>query len=165
MEQIQQTTKEYFKLLSIIHLALTMGLVLFGLVVSFFIADFQHPDNTSELAGIIVYLVPALCIVGLVASNVVSKNKVNQLKANSDLSAKLMGFREAMIIRFALLEGSGLFALATIFITNDINYLIYAGVMVILMLAKRPTLRSLIAELELDQQEIAFLENPDSIIN
>jgi hypothetical protein len=164
MEQTQQTTKEYFKLLSIIHLALMVGLVLFGLVVSFFIADFQHPDNTSELARIIVYLVPGLCIAGLVASNMVSKNRVYQLKANSDLSAKLMGFREAMIIRFALLEGPGLFVLATIFITNDINYLIYAGVMVVLMLVKRPTMRSLIAELELDQKEIAFLENPDSII-
>jgi len=164
MEQIQQTTKEYFKLLSIIHLALIVGLVLFGLVVSFFIADFQHPDYTSELARIVVYLVPGLCIVGMIAGNIISKSKFKLLKEESDINIKLTGYREALIIRNALLEGPGLFALVTIFITNDMNYLIYAGVMVLLMLAKKPTMRSLIAELELDQQEVAMLENPDSII-
>ena len=164
MEQTQQTTKEYFKLLSIIHLALIAGMITFGLIVLFFIADFQHPDNSSDFARMIVYLVPGLAIVGLFASNFISKNKINQLKEKSELSAKLAGYREALIIRYALLEGPCLFALITIFITNDSNYFIYAGVMFFLLILKRPTMKSTITELELDQQEISYLENPDSII-
>jgi hypothetical protein len=164
MEQSQQTTKEYFKMLTIIHIGLTMGLVLFGLVISVFIIDFNQIDTKSELAKLFDYLVPGLIVVGIVASNMISKIKINALKVNNDLRSKLRGYTESLIIRYALLEGPGLFALVTIFITNDFNYFIYAGIMVVLLIIKRPTMKSVIAELELDQQEITVLENSDSII-
>jgi hypothetical protein len=160
----QQTTKAYFKTLTIIHLSLVLGIVLFGLVVLFFIADFQHPDYYSELARLFVYLVPGLVLIGIVASNVVSKIRLTALKQSSDLTAKLKGYNEPLIIRYVFIESPALFALVAIFITNDINYLVYAGLLVVLLIFKRPTIRSVIADLELDQQEIAVIEDPDSII-
>jgi len=55
--------------------------------------------------------------------------------------------------------------LVAVFLTNNMTYLVYAGLMIILLGIKRPSMKSAIADLELDQQEIAFLENPDSVID
>lgn len=164
MENIQQTTKEYFKLISIIHLALALGFTLFGLVVSFLVADFQHPDKVSDFAKLLVYLVPGIVIVGIVASKMIFNTRLNTLKDEIDFRLKLEKYRETLIIRYALLEGPGIFALASVFITNNIEYLIYAGTMLILLLLKRPTIKSAINDLELDQNEISKIENPDFVI-
>lgn len=162
MTNTQQSSKEFFKLTAILHLAMVLGVVLFGVVVYFFIIDFQHPDTQSEVANLLVYLVPGLVIVGILASNIIYRIKLNTVKGSEDLKTKMMGYREALIIRYALLEGPALFALAAIFITNNVNFMVYAGLLVALMVLKRPTLRTAIMDLELDQQEIAILENPDS---
>ena len=159
METNQQSTKGYFKLIAFIHLGVVLSVVLFGVVVYYFIADFQHPDTRSELAGLLVYVVPGLVIAGIIASNIVFRLKVNALMGNEDLKARMAGYREALIIRYALLEAPALFALAAIFMTNNSNFMVYAGLMVVLMATKRPTKKAAIADLALDQQEIAALED------
>jgi len=164
METNQQTTKEFFKLASIIHLALVLSIVLFGVVVYFFIADFQQVDTSSEFAKLLVYLVPGLVIVAIIASNLVYRIKLNEVKVSGDLKTKMLGYQLASIIRYMLLEAPALFALVAIFTTNNANFMVYAGLMVVLLAMKRPTRKSAIADLELDQQEIALLEDPDSIL-
>jgi hypothetical protein len=164
METNHQTTKEFFRVSSIIHLALVLSIVLFGMVVYFFMADFQHLDNQSVLAGILVYLVPGLVIAGIVASNIIFRVRLNALLDIGDLKTKMYGYRESLIIRYMLLEVPAMFALAAIFITNNANYMVYAGLMVVLLALKRPTRKSAIIDLESDHQEIVLLEDPDSTI-
>ena len=164
MENNQQSPKAYFRMLGIIHLGLVLGVFIFGLVVTFFIADFQHPDTESELANLLIYLVPGLVMAGIIASNVVFKIKLNGLKEINELNARMKGYSEPLIIRYMLLEFPALFTLVAVFLTNTMTYLVYAGLIIVLLGIKRPTLKSAITELELDQQEIAFLENPDSVI-
>ncbi|MDD4967963.1 MAG: hypothetical protein PHT07_00890 [Paludibacter sp.] len=162
METNQQSTKEFFKLASFIHLGLILGVVLFGMIVYFFLADFQHVDTTTEFPKLLVYLVPGLVVVGIVASNMMYRIRLNEVKERGDLKTKMQGYRESLIIRYMLLEGPALFALVAVFRTNNSSFMVYAGLMVVLMALKRPTLKSAIADLDLDQQEIALLEDPDA---
>jgi len=164
MENNQSSVKGYFKILSVIHLAMILGVVLFGLVVFFFVADFQQPDTRSEIAGILVYLVPALVLAGILASNIIFRVKLNGVIESDDLKLKMTVYRESLIIRYALLEGPALFALAAIFITNNINFLVYAGLIVVLLAFKRPTKKSSIADLALSQQEMASLDDPATVV-
>ena len=164
MENNQQTTGSYFKMLSFIHLFLVLSIVIFGFVVTFIITDFQHPDNDSGLAKLFVYLVPGVVIVGIVASNMISTFKLNALKDSSDLNLKLKGYSEILIIRYMLLEFPSLFALVVVFMTSNIIYLMYAGLLVILLVIKKPTRKSAVADMQLNQQEIAVLDDPESII-
>ena len=164
METNHQTSKEYFKLTSIIHLYLILGIVLLGLVNYFFIIDFHQVDTQSGLAKLLVYLVPGLVVVGIVASNVIFVIRMNVLKESTDLTLKMMGYRESLIIRYMLLEGPALFALIGVFMTNNINYLWYDVIVVVLLVLKRPTRKAAIADMHLNQQEIAMLKDPDSII-
>ena len=160
MENNQSSVKEYFKIISVIHLVMILGVVLVGLVVIFFVADFQQPDTSSEIAGILVYLVPGLVIAGILSSNIIFRIKLNGVIESEDLKLKMTVYRESLIIRYALLEGPALFALAAIFITNNINFLVYAGLIVVLLASKRPTKKSAFADLALNQQEIASLDDP-----
>jgi hypothetical protein len=48
--------------------------------------------------------------------------------------------------------------------TNNINYIVYAVLLVIMLVLKRPTRKSAITDMQLNQQEIAMLEDPESII-
>jgi hypothetical protein len=134
------------------------------LVDYFFIIDFHQVDTQSGLAKLLVYLVPGLVVVGIVASNVIFVIRMNVLKESTDLKLKMMGYRLSLIVRYMLLEGSALFALAAVFMTNNINYIVYAVLLVIMLVLKRPTRKSAITDMQLNQQEIAMLEDPESII-
>jgi hypothetical protein len=90
---------------------------------------------------------------------------LNALKENSDLNVKLKGYSEILIIRYMLLEFPSLFALIVVFMTSNMIYLVYAGLLVVLLIIKRPTKKLVIADLEPDLKEISFLEDPNSIIN
>ena len=164
MENNRQSSKKYFKFISIIHLAMMLGVVLFGIVVYIFVADFQNPDTQSELAKLLVYIVPGSVIAGIIASNIIFRLKLNAIIGSGDLKVKMAVYRESLIIRYILLEGPALFALVAIYMTNNSNFMVYAGLLVVLLAMKRPTIKSAIADLALDQQEIVTLENPESIL-
>jgi MFS family permease len=164
METPQQTSKEYFRITSVIHMGLVLGVVIFGLVVSFFIADFQHPDMDSESARIFVYLVPGICILALFAAKLIFGNRLKSLMELDDLKTKMTGYRECLIIRYLFLEGPALFAMVAVFLTGNIIYLIYAGVVLVLFILKRPTLKATVKDLALNQEEVAKLEDPDAIV-
>ena len=93
MENNQSSVKEYFKIISVIHLVMILGIVLFGLVVFFFVADFQQPDTRSEIACILVYLVPGLVIAGIIASNIIFRVKLNGVIDSDDLKQKMTVYR------------------------------------------------------------------------
>jgi len=164
MEINHNSTKEYFKLISIIHMALVFAVILLGSIVCLLIVDFRHADTQSTLANLFVYLVPGLIMAGIIASNVIFRIKLNALLNNEDLKIKMEVYRSASIIRYAFIQVPALFALMVIFMTSDINYLVYAGLMILLLIIKRPTLKLAISELRLDQKEVALLEHPDSKI-
>jgi len=164
MESSQQTSKSYFKIFSIIHMSLVLCVVLFGLVVCFFIADFQQTDTQSRFADLFIYLVPGLVMIGIIASNVIFRIRLNAINKTADIKTKMSVYRESSLIRFMLIITPALFALVAIIATNNINFLVYAGLMIVSLIVKRPNPERAVADLNLNQQERAILENPDSIV-
>jgi hypothetical protein len=165
METTQTTSKLYFQMHSIIYSFLILGIVLLGLIVSVFIADFQHIDRQSDLAKLLEYLLPLLTAVGIITCKMVCTFKLNSIKKQSDLKLKLTEYGSTMIIRCALLEVPALVAIVAVFVTSNPDYFIYCGVMILIMIARRPTLKLAVSDLDLGPQEISILKDPDSIID
>lgn len=165
METTQTTSKIYFQMHALIHFFLILGVILLGLIVSVFIADFQHIDQESDLAKLFEYLLPALTGGGIIVCRIVCQFKLNSIKKQSDLRQKLNEYGSAMIIRCALLEVPAVIAIAAVFATSNPIYFIYCGFMILIMIARRPTLKLTISDLNLGRQEISILEDPDSIID
>lgn len=163
METTKQTSNEYFKALSIVHLVLTIGLVFMGLI-GFYLIFSGKVSNMTDLNGVFLYIVPIFILGGLFGSNWIYKNKLNGLKEENDLKTKMTNYRGILILRYAFLEGPAFFAFVSALLTNNLLFLAFAALMIIFMIYWRPTKSSVIVDLELSQREIAIVENPDSII-
>jgi len=103
-------------------------------------------------------------MIGIIANNVVFRIKLNAINESADIKTKMAVYRESSIIRYMLIQTPAQIALCAIIVTNNINFLVYAGLMVVLLIIKRPTLRLAISDLNLNQQEKSILENQDSTI-
>ena len=97
METTKQTSKEYFKILTIIHFALTLGLVFAGLIGSFLILNGIISNNITDLNKILLYIIPIVSIGSLFVSNWIYKNKLSELKEKKDLNIKMTNYRGILI--------------------------------------------------------------------
>ncbi len=164
METIQQTSKDYFKTLAILHLALVSGTLLFGIISYLLFVIDKSSNEFTEISGYFLFLVPIVFIAGLLASYLVYKNKLSSLIEINNLNEKLAYYRGAFLVRLAILEGTAFFAIVSVMLTNNIIFLLFAGLIIIIMIYYKPTRKSIIIDMQLNQQEIVIIENPDAII-
>ena len=168
MDSNKLTSRNYFKALSILNLALVSGTVLFGLLISVLILTTKASDNSIEFSGIFNYMVPAFVVIGIIGGNNLFKKTLNQSRENLDLdlnlNSKMTNYRSALIMKYALLEGPALFAIIAAFVSHQIGLMAYAGLLVLLLLYSRPNAKTTIAVLKLDQQESLIIEDPGGVI-
>lgn len=168
MDSNKLTSRNYFKALSILNLALVSGGVLSGLLISILILTTNASENSKGFSGIFNYMVPAFVVIGIIGGNNLFKKTLNQSGENLDLdlnlSSKMTNYRSALIMKYALLEGPALFAIIAAFVSHQIGLMAYAGLLVLLLLYSRPTVKSTIADLKLDQQESSIIEDPEGVI-
>jgi hypothetical protein len=157
-------SKAYFKALSILHLAMVAGVVFFGLIVALLVAINTITSINSTFTNFFYYVVPVLTILGLIASNIVFKNRLKQTRDNYELRTRMTNYRGALIIKYALLEGPAIFAIIASLITGTISFLAYAGLMVVLMLYARPGIQKTFNDLVLDEKDKVILEDPNGVI-
>ena len=164
MNTNRQTSKEYFKSLTIAHAALIMGQLLFAGVIYFQVSS--AGNSISDRNGIpFDIIVPILVIGGIVASYFIFNTLLKSAKNKSNLKEKLVSYRSAMIVRFALLEGPSLFSIIIVMITGNIMFFIYTLLIIGFFLYYRPTKESITNELELNFEEKSVINNPESIFS
>lgn len=89
----------------------------------------------------------------MAAAFVVSGALVAKAKAQPDLLAKLAGYRGALILRWAMLEGSFMTSLMFYLITKQPLFFATAGLGLIVYLSQSPSLESASSALGLDTDE------------
>lgn len=139
-----------------------MGLLLFAANVIFLNQDAVNNSDSGIETFRIVASVMAIVCVG--ASFAISKMQMKQILLKSNLFDKLNGYQVTNIIRYALLEMPGLFALIFYLLTTNNYFLILGGIIIALMVVQRPTNLKLIEELQLSSEERQIIENPEAVI-
>jgi hypothetical protein len=163
--QIDQTFPQYLLSLTIIHAALGIGQLLFGLVSVYLMNTDEsaiEPLRISETT--LQFLIPILFLIGFVAGRLLFKNMLTGLKESDDLDVKLKTFRGASITKYVLAEFPILISILTYLFSHSILFLGLAGLGLITFMLDRPTKYSIIDVLSLSQKEIASIENPELII-
>ncbi|MAY83800.1 MAG: hypothetical protein CMP59_06655 [Flavobacteriales bacterium] len=164
MQVQKQTSKEYLRGLSIVHAALLFGQIIF-LALMLFINSTQIVDNSLEdLNEIFLILVPLVAIAGILGGKFLTQNKLESIKAKSDLNEKLDLYRGALIVKLALLEGPSFFGIICYYLTGDYIYAGIAALIIIIFFTYRPTKESIVKDLELDREEKSLLDNPEAIV-
>ena len=164
MEKTKLNFKQYQKSSTIIFAALLMGQVFFASFV-IFLNQTEGPLAADEfLRTVFMIMIPLFFLASFGIGKLVAGKKLKLAKEKAELKAKMEDYRSVNIIRYALLEGTAFFAIITFMLTGEVLLLAFAGMITILFATNYPTKEKLIAELELNREEQAILEDPNAIV-
>jgi len=165
MATYRQTSSEYFRALKIVHFALTLGQILFG-IIAFVVVNMNETTIADEfLTQVLFIIVPIFMIGTFIASNVLFKKRIEIAKSKNNLIGKMNEYRTAIILKLAPLEGGSFFSIIAYFITNNIIFLSLSALIVLMFALNQPTKEKAIADLELNFDEEKDLNNPESIVS
>lgn len=141
---------DFFRGLRIVHLAIMAGVLLFMGVVYFVVG----PKVTDEsLYDTFRYLVPGLAIAAIFTGRFISQKMTEGLHSNTELSQKLMTYRTASIVRWALIDGVALLSIVAYMLTGNTVMILVALACVAYLFTQRPSPQAAATALQLDQSE------------
>jgi glucan phosphoethanolaminetransferase (alkaline phosphatase superfamily) len=160
---LPQTPATFFRTITLIHLALAIGQVLFGIVV--LSLNKRIIINIRDTHDPMVYLVPLMAITCFILSGFLFKKVLSSgIKPGSTLKQKLVIYQTALIIRLALLEGPSLFGIVAFFLTGSLFFLIISATLVAYFIYIRPTRNTIEEILELSYAEKEILNRRDEYL-
>jgi hypothetical protein len=137
---------------NIIYLALSAGLVLFFLITLFFIQGTNKEVN-NDIDTIFTFLVPVLGLMMMFASRMIYNQIISKYESGKNLLQKILQYRTAKIISWAMIEGASLLALlATMLTSNYLNAAVFIFLFGYFILL-RPSKESLIRDMRLNTDE------------
>lgn len=161
-QPIAFTPKSFIQRITIIHLALIMGQLLFsGVSYSLVETNFLSFDFGSD---VFVMLVPAIAVSGAFASNFIYNKKIGELTSLESLKDKVMCYQTACIIRYALLEGSALFGIVSYMQSGNLLFLIIAGALIVYFVSLRPTKEKIEMDLNFSFEQKTTFNQMDEVI-
>jgi len=146
-----QTPQSYLKTITLIHIALFLGQLLFAFVVLFIT---PHKSlNFNDTKNPLFIVVPLMAVGSLAGGIALYKKMVEKAKGKYSLKEKLMAYQGALIQRYALLNGTSMLAIVTYMVGGNLFFIIIAGVLMICLLAIRPTKDKIVTELDLSYED------------
>ncbi len=160
MAQQQPATnfKSFLRTISIVHLAMMGGLLVFS---AFFLITSEEMGSLSFTQQPFEFLIPALLVGGVFGGKFISKMMLTKETQNKTLKQKLAIYQTAHIVRVAPIEGIGFFAAVTYLTTNNLFFLLIAGVALLIMFTLIPTKEKIESALPISSEDQVYLRNPD----
>lgn len=134
------------KKILLIFFAFIISITSFATFSIFFIETSGIKSESSEQFDVFLFVVPTLGLMGLVASQFLYKNILNQARAVEG-ELKFQQYQVAILVKYALLEGPSLIALLAYLLSGNHIHLITAAVLVSILIIQKPSLEKCRAEL------------------
>lgn len=164
MQIKEQTSKEYFNGLTIIHAALLIGQVLFACVAYYLNSNEPFSNNSRGLNDVFQIVAPIFVVGGIMGSTFLTIAQLKSIKERTTLPEKLGSYRAVHIVKLALLEGPSLFAIVCYLLTANYLFLGLAGLIIVIFLINWPTRDKVAKDLELNQTDRARMEDPEAVV-
>jgi len=163
METQTLTVGNYFKANKIVHVAMVIGLVFF-ISMSFFLQKMGLGTIGENLSKSAVYITPIIALIGLIGGTSLFKRKLNQCRTKQLLNEKLTEYRSALILKFAIIDGTALILIISYLLTGELIILTAAGLLIIVFTTYIPTKAKLINDLALSFTDRQILDDPNNEI-
>jgi hypothetical protein len=137
----------------VIWAALVIGQVFFCLISVYLVKYGEMKVDQPDLTKILLYIVPIMAIICVFSSSYIFKLRLIALKDKTDLNAKFIDYRSALIVRWALLEGPSFFAIVSYLLTGNYFLLSLSMLIIIFFILIMPNKARLEADLELGWQD------------
>ena len=154
---IQQQAPSNIKALTILHFSLLVGQLVFAAIAYYlhYSGVFTGIDLGDNLTIVLVIIAVNAVVLTVLAFTMYKKKLDGIRNANAPTGDKLIAYRAASLIRWAMLEAPVLLAIIAFLITGNINLLLVAGVILILFITTRPTAAKAAAELQLSESDLS----------
>ncbi len=150
-QQYLLTPNGFIKTLSILHMSLIMGPILFGTVIYF---QTQNASlNFSDTDDIYLIIVPIVAVSCIFLGNFIFKQSIRNIPKTIGLRQKLARFQTASIIKYALAEAPALFGVVAFMITGNMAYLTISVVLILYFFMLKPTKEKIERYLDLKGDE------------
>ena len=130
------TPGSFLRTLSLLHISLFAGLLLFSLF-----AYFQNGNVTVNIdqEDVFIYVVPILAAAGSLARQFFFLKLLQAIKTDEELQLKLGKYQSASLIKYALLEGPAFLALFAYYGNSNALHLVIAISLMAYLFVQRPT--------------------------
>jgi hypothetical protein len=139
--------KEFQKSLAIVFFALLAGQVFFALISLGLVSQGVIVEEPL-IRNIGLIIIPLLVLVGFVGSRFLGSRMLMKAKMAQDTEDKFNQYRSAFILRLALLETPGFFAIIAFMLTGERIFLGFLGILLFYFVTLFPSESRIIAELK-----------------
>ena len=150
--------QSFVKTSTIIHLAMTAGLLLctiFSIYSVRSLGSFSFTQEPLEIG------IPVLLILAIYAGIFLSKIMSPQATAAPSLRQKLGGYQTSHLVKIALVEGIGLFAAVTFQSTTNTLFLMVTGVALLVLVLRIPSISKITSAIKPTLEEQVYFSNPE----
>lgn len=157
-----QTSKKYFRSLSLIHYALLAGKVVFAGFALYL--NYGKIQSVTSLNELFIYMVPLIALVAVLLSQLIYRQQSTKLKTYNTLVPKMTEYQRIFVIRLALIEGATLFAIVVYMMTVEAIFIAIAVLLIVYFVLLRPSIAKIAMDLELNASDKMKLEQADALI-
>lgn len=152
---MQQQPVSNIKSLTILHFSLLIGQIVFGAIAYYLSASgSMKAIDLGKNAQFIAIGVAATGLILITLSFSMYKKKIAFIKNSSQpVKEKLVAYRAANLIRWAMLEAPVLITIIAFMLTGNFNFMFLAGAILLIFLSTRPTASKAAAELSISEDE------------
>ncbi|WP_420321742.1 hypothetical protein [Flagellimonas sp.] len=145
--------------LSVIHLGLAIGPIVFG-ILSYRTVPTSY-FSISEVDGMFLVVVPIFALLCLLMGHFIYTQSIKNILPSSKLKQQLIQFQTASIINYALIESAMLFGIASFYINENLIFLLLSATILLYFFMVRPTKQKIIRDLHLNGMSKDLLNNVD----
>ncbi|NVO11836.1 MAG: hypothetical protein HXX16_17895 [Bacteroidales bacterium] len=143
----------YIRQNQIMGYAMIIGQILFAGVSIYLINVNGAYFGKADLNKVFIYLTPLLTLSCIVGGFVFFKSRMKLIKDKTNIIEKLIDYRSALIIRWALFEGPSFFAIMVYIITANLYFLCIVVIIIAIFIITKPSREMLEKDLELSWEE------------
>jgi hypothetical protein len=162
------TSYEYMRTLKITHKAMLIGNIIFCMVFTIIVNNTSFVATQSGSFNTVgMVIAPVITIIGIIYGNWLFKKKIDAiLQSNTTtLSQKLIPYKAASLLRWAIAEMPLILCNVFLFLTGSYYYIIFIFIVLIFFILYTPSKEQIAAHLQLSTDEQLVLEQEYEEIN
>lgn len=145
--------EKFTKALSTLHWALVAGLASIIVVILAFMFQ-EYVFDFSETGDVYLYLCPILAIGGVYIGKYLYDKRITEAREFATFDEKLAGFRQAHVLRSALIEGPALISVVIGMTNENMVFIAIAVILLAYLFLQRVTKDKIVEELGLGSSGI-----------
>lgn len=144
-----------YRILKLIYYSLNAGLLVFFMI-GIFLNDMQIPGFKDEIE--ILTVVSILLLGSIPAGYMISGKKIEAIDPAESFPKKFEQFQSAMIIRWAMIEGTALFSIVGLILIGDAKQLVIFILCIIVLSMNSVSKEKVVRMAKLNRKEADLLE-------